>query len=89
MVSSSYSIEMFSDLLANISAKQVYFEKALTALGLSQRGGSFFTVYHIPLSPTTGVGVAGQQRQQVAARLYLDLVHLVGLDDLDVSHGVD
>ena len=32
--------------------------------------------------------MAGQQRQQVAVLLYLDLVHLVGLDNLNVSYGV-
>ena len=49
---------------------------------------SSFTIDHIPLPPTAGVGMAGQQRQQVAARLDFDLVHLVGLDDLNVSHCV-
>ncbi len=46
------------------------------------------TVHHIPLPPAAGVGMAGQQRQQVAALLYLDLIHLMGLDDLNVGHRV-
>lgn len=32
--------------------------------------------------------MAGQQRQQVAVLLYLDLIHLVGLDDLNVHYGI-
>ena len=32
--------------------------------------------------------MAGQQRQQVAALLYLDLIYLVRLDDLNVGHRV-
>lgn len=50
--------------------------------------GSFFAIDHISLSPTAGVGVAGQQRQQVAVRLNFDLIHLVGLDNLNVGHRV-
>ena len=88
MLNNSYSIERFSDLLANISAKQVYFEKALTALGLSQRGGSSFATHHIPLPPAAGVGMAGQKRQQVASLLDFDLAHLVRLDDLNICYRV-
>lgn len=32
--------------------------------------------------------MAGQQSQQVTVRLDFDLVHLVGLDDLDVGHRI-
>ena len=32
--------------------------------------------------------MAGQQRQQVAPLLYLDLIYLMGLDDLNVGHGI-
>ena len=32
--------------------------------------------------------MAGQQSQQITVGLYPDLVHLVGLDDLDICHGV-
>ena len=45
-------------------------------------------IHHKPLPPTTGVGVTGQKRQQVASLLDFDLVHLMGLDDLNVSYGV-
>ena len=47
-----------------------------------------FTHHHIPLSPTAGVGMAGQQRQQVAVRLNFDFLCLVGLHDLNVSYDV-
>ena len=32
--------------------------------------------------------MAGQKRQQVAPLLYLDLIHLMGLDDPNVGHRV-
>ena len=32
--------------------------------------------------------MAGQKRQQVAPLLYLDLIYLMGLDDLDVGHRI-
>lgn len=32
--------------------------------------------------------MAGQQSQQITVGLYPDLVHLVGLDDGDLRHGV-
>ena len=51
-------------------------------------GGQFFAVHHIPLPPAAGVGVAGQQRQQIAVWLNFDFLYLVGLDDLNVSYGV-
>lgn len=47
-----------------------------------------FTIDHIPLPPAAGVGVAGQQRQQIASLLDFDFVYLVGLDDLNVSYDV-
>lgn len=49
---------------------------------------SSFTIDHIPLPPAAGVGMAGQQRQQVAALLYLDLIHLMGQDNLDVRYRI-
>ena len=47
-----------------------------------------YTVHHIPLSSAAGIGMAGQQRQQVAVRLNFDFRYLMGLDDLNVSHRV-
>ena len=32
--------------------------------------------------------MAGDERQQVASLLDFDLVHLMGLDDLNVGHGI-
>ena len=46
------------------------------------------TVHHIPLSSAAGIGMAGQQRQQVAVRLNFDFLHLVGLDDPNVGHRI-
>ena len=40
-----------------------------------------FTVHHIPLPPAAGIGMAGQQCQQVAVWLNFDFLHLVELDD--------
>ena len=51
-------------------------------------GVDFFAIDDASLPPAAGVGVAGQQRQQVAVRLNFDFLYLVGLDDLDVGHGV-
>lgn len=47
-----------------------------------------FAIHHQPLPSATGVGVAGDERQQVTPRLDLDSVHLMGLDDLNVNHGI-
>lgn len=54
----------------------------------SHIGAIPYTVHHIPLPSTAGIGVASDKCQQVAARLNFDLVHLMGLDDLNVSHRV-
>ena len=51
-------------------------------------GVDFFAIDDASLPPAAGVGMAGQQRQQIAVRLDFDLVHLVGLDDLNVSYGI-
>ena len=32
--------------------------------------------------------MAGDERQQVTVRLYLDLIHFVRLDDFNIRHGV-
>ena len=40
------------------------------------------------MPPAAGVGVAGDERQQVTPRLDLDFVHLVRLDDLHINHGI-
>lgn len=50
--------------------------------------GSFFTINYIALLAAAGVGVAGQQRQKVAALLNFDLFNFMGLDDLNVSHRI-
>ena len=47
-----------------------------------------FTIHYITLLAAAGVGVAGQQRQQVAALLDFDHVHLMGLDDLNIRHRI-
>lgn len=47
-----------------------------------------YTVHHIPLPPAAGVGMAGNERQQVASLLDFDLIHLVRLDDPNVGHCV-
>ena len=49
---------------------------------------SSFTIDHIPLPPAAGVGMAGQQRQQVAALLNFDLFNFMGLDDLNVGYRI-
>lgn len=54
----------------------------------SHIGAIPYTVHHIPFPPAAGVGVAGQQRQQIAVRLNFDFLYLVGLDDLNVSYGI-
>ena len=51
-------------------------------------GVDFFAIDDASLPPAAGVGVTRQQRQQVAPMLYLDLIHLMGLDDLNVGHRV-
>ena len=47
-----------------------------------------FAIHHQPLPSSAGVGMAGDERQQVTPRLDLDFVHLMGLDDLNVNHRV-
>ena len=47
-----------------------------------------FTIGHIPLFTAAGIRVAGQQRQQVAVRLDFDFFNFVGLDDLNIGHGI-
>ena len=47
-----------------------------------------FTVHHIALFAAAGVGMAGQQRQQVAALLDFYFLHLMRWNDLNVGHGV-
>ena len=47
-----------------------------------------FAEDHIPLLAAAGVGMAGQQRQQVAALLDFYFLHLMRWNDLNVGHGV-
>ena len=49
---------------------------------------SFFTINYITLLAAAGVGMAGQQRQQVAALLDFDHVHFMGLNNLNIGHRV-
>ena len=47
-----------------------------------------FAIYHQSLPSAAGVGMAGDERQQVTPRLDFDFVHLVRLDDLHINHGI-
>ncbi len=48
--------------------------------------GSFFTINYIALIAAAGIGMAGQQRQQVAALLDFNFLNLMRLDNLDVRY---
>ena len=50
--------------------------------------GSFFTINYIALLATAGIGMASDKRQQVTTLLYFDLIHLMGLDDLNICYRV-
>ena len=48
--------------------------------------GSFFTINYIALLAAAGIGMAGQQRQQVVALLDFNFLNLMRLDNLDVRY---
>ena len=81
-------LKCFRIYLRTFQQNRSSLKKALTAIGLLAHGGQFFAIHRIPLPTAAGVGMAGQQSQQIASLLDFDLVHLMWLDDLNISHCV-